>query len=571
MGALFASCLSLRLILPLCLSIVTYVFVKAPTPEGAADVIFTNATIYTGDAGLLWAEAMAVRKGRVIEIGPSSDVQAMAGLETHYVDLSGRFVVPGFIDSHLHLISGGLQMSQIDLQDTYSQSEFIKKVQSFVQGVKSGQWVLGGGWNNEKWGGELPHASWIDSFTKDVPVWLYRMDGHMGLANSKALHLAGITGNIPDPDGGSFIRAKDGGLTGILVDSAMKLVIDCIPEATVQERRVALTRASKQALSEGVTAIVDFGRFFPGFPTKKVWDDFHDVYRWADQTGNLLLRVSIFFPLETWSDVDDLLKQTGRKLSQHLRIGGVKAFLDGSLGSSTALFNEPYDDDPSNTGFEVSNQASILKEVLEADKRELQVAVHAIGDAANDRVLSIYQTVNSTNGQRDRRSRIEHAQHLSQNAPEFFNSMGIIASMQPQHLLDDASFASRKLGEERALKQSYLFKSLLAKGTTLAFGSDWPVARLNPLEGMQAAIKRTPAGWKAPWIPSECIDIEAALQGYTRSAAYASFMDDDIGSLSRGKFADFVVLSGDIFENDVGVSVSATYKGGLKLFSRDEA
>eukprot|EP00250_Pteridium_aquilinum_P011871 c20360_g1_i2 orf=67-1506(+) len=466
---------SLRLIVPLvCLAMATHFMLRAPAPEGIADMVFKDATIFTGDPRMPWAEAMALRKGRILEIGSLETVQAKIGPDTQYEDLKGRFVVPGFIDSHVHLISGGLQMLQINLQDICSQSEFIKRVQLGVQGVKSGQWVLGGGWNNEKWGGELPSASWIDSFTGEVPVWIYRMDGHMALANSKALHLAGITEDITEPQGGSFIRAKDGGLTGILVDSAMKLVVDCIPEATAQERRDALTRASKEALSQGITAVVDFGRFFPGSPTTKVWNDFHDVYKWADQMSNLLLRVYAFFPLETWSEVDKQVKLTGPKLSQNLRIGGVKAFADGSLGSGTALFNEPYNDDPGNFGLEVDSPEKIWKCMLEADKRGLQIAIHAIGDAANDRILGLYQALNDTNGHRDRRLRIEHAQHLSQNALEIFKSQGIVASMQPEHLLDDAKFASRKLGEERALKESYLFKSLLAR-TSLAFGSDWPI------------------------------------------------------------------------------------------------
>ncbi|KAI5067200.1 hypothetical protein GOP47_0017728 [Adiantum capillus-veneris] len=553
--------------LSLCLAII----LRRPplSREGVADIVFKNATIYTGDPQNAWAKAIAIRKGRIIEIGSYDIVQTNIGPNTRYEDLHGSFVVPGFIDSHVHVISGGLQMLQVNLQDVSSQIDFVKQVQLAVQGVEGGHWLLGGGWNNEKWGGELPSVSWIDSFTEEVPVWIYRMDGHMGLANSRALQLSGIPENIADPEGGSFIRSKDGSLTGVLVDSAMKSVIDCIPEPTTQERRDALTRASKLALSNGITTVVDLGRYFPGSPTTRVWNDYHDVYKWADQTGSLLIRLSIFFPLETWSDVYMEVKQTGKRLSQNLILGGLKSFADGSLGSGTALFNEPYADDPSNYGLEISSPEAIMNHVLEADRRGLQIAIHAIGDAANDRVISLYQAVNRLNGQRDRRLRIEHAQHLSQNALEIFGAEGIIASMQPQHLLDDASFASKKLGEERALKESYLFKSLLTRNTTLAFGSDWPVVHLNPLQGILAATKRKPTGWKNSWIPAECIDVEAALQGYTLAAAYASFLDDEIGSLSRGKYADFVVLSGDVFHDDGEVGVLATYKGGIRVFSRE--
>lgn len=560
------------IIVPFCLAIITHFCLLGKPPlsyEGLADVVFKNATIYTGDRKNPWANAMALRKGRILEVGSYDVVQTKIGPNTHYEDVGGRFVVPGFIDSHVHLISGGLQMRQVNLQDVSSQSDFIKQVQLAVEGVKHGQWLLGGGWNHEKWGGELPSASWIDTFTEEVPVWIYRMDGHMGLANKKALQLAGIPENITNPEGGSFVRSKDGSLSGVLVDSAMQLVIDCLPEPTTQERRDALSRASKLALSNGVTAVVDLGRFFPGSPTTKVWADFNDVYKWADQMGSLLLRVSIFFPLETWSDVYKQVKQTGKRLSQNLVVGGLKAFADGSLGSGTALFNEPYADDPSNYGLELANPEAIMNDVLEADRKGLQIAIHAIGDAANDRMLDLYQAISRSNGLRDRRLRIEHAQHLSPNALEIFGAEGIIASMQPEHLLDDASFAWKKLGEERALKESYLFNSLLMRNTTLAFGSDWPVAHLNPLQGIRAAMKRKPPGWEKSWIPSECIGVEAALQGYTLAAAYASFMDEDIGSISQGKYADFAVLSQDPFHEDGEVSVLATYKGGIRVFSKE--
>lgn len=431
--------------------------------------------------------------------------------------------------------------------------------------------MLGGGWNNERWGGELPQASWIDPFTKDIPIWIYRIDGHMGLANSLALHMAGLGENSSDPEGGTIMKDKGGGLTGILTDSAMKIVIRCIPEPSSEERRHALARASKHALSHGVTGVIDFGRFFPGSAATKVWDDFYEVYNWADQTGNMLLRVSVYFPLETWSRMADVVRGVGCILSERLRIGGLKAFSDGSLGSGTALFSEPYADNPENYGLEVSSLASILEDIIEADKLKFQVAVHAIGDAANDRVLTTFQTVMATNGPRDRRFRIEHAQHLSQKAPTLFSSLNVIASMQPEHLLDDAGYASKKLGEERSLRQSYLFKSLLKNGTQLALGSDWPVAHLNPLVGMRAAVNRTPFGWKSPWIHSESINIEAALRGYTISAAYASFMDSDIGSLARGKYADFVVLSGDLFSDFDKVHVIATYVGGTEAYRKGKA
>ncbi|KAH7331977.1 hypothetical protein KP509_20G061700 [Ceratopteris richardii] len=536
------------LVVPLCLTVIYHFLLlrrSSFSQEGMADVIFKNATFYTGDPRRPWVDAIAVQKGRILELGALDVVEKKIGPHTCYEDLNGGFIVPGFVESHAHVISGGLQMLQVNFQDVSTQNEFIEKVKIAAREKQSGQWLLGGGWNNERWGGELPRASWIDVYTQDIPVWIYRMDGHMGLANSKALQILGIIGNISDPEGGKLVRSKDG------------------------ERRDALVRASKLALSNGITTVVDFGRFFPGSPTTDVWDDFHNVYKWMDKKGSLPLRFSIFFPLETWSDVYTQIRLTGQRLSQNLKIGGLKAFADGSLGSGTAFFNEPYADDPSNYGLEILNTESVMNDVLQADKMGLQIAIHAIGDGANDRILALYQSINKSNGQRDRRLRIEHAQHLSQNALDIFSSEQIIASMQPEHLLDDANFASKKLGEERASRISYLFKSLLMKNVTLAFGSDWPVAHLNPLKGIIAATERRPPGSSLPWIPSECIEVHDALRGYTLAAAYAAFLENEIGSLTQGKFADFAVLSEDIFHAHAEVSVLATYKGGIKVFSKE--
>eukprot|EP00249_Psilotum_nudum_P004681 c18189_g1_i3 orf=660-2312(-) len=541
----------LWVVLPVSASLSFYVFLSILASlalQDEADVIITNAVIYTCDPDLPWADSMAVRKGRISRIGSVARVQVTAGPRTQNIDLQGKFVVPGFIDSHVHFISAGLQMAQVELRDIHSRVDFTRKVELAVQGARSGQWVLGGGWNNENWGGELPHASWIDYFSQQQPVWLFRMDGHMGLANSVALEKAGVNRNTLDPKGGSIIRDKDGWLTGILIDSAMVLIMRCIPEPSIEDRRIAFARASKHALSKGVTSVVDFGRFFPGSSTTKVWDDYHEVYKWADAVGNMSVRVSTFFPLETWSHLVNLVREKGHASSQWLRVGGLKAFADGSLGSNTALFHEPYVDYCENYGLEADDPRWLLNLVMEADQSNIQVAVHAIGDAANDE--------------------IEHAQHLSSGAPARFGALGIIASVQPQHLLDDAHFAAKKLGEERSLTESYLFNSLLKYGACLALGSDWPVVPLDPLEAIKAATKRVHSGNNRPWIPSEIISIEDAITGYTLSAAYASFMDHDIGSLSYGKLADFVLLS-DMLNSSAEVSVLATYVGGTMMYSAE--
>ncbi|KAH7860098.1 hypothetical protein Vadar_009293 [Vaccinium darrowii] len=599
-----------------------------------ADLFVTNGFIYTSDSSLPVADSMAVRGGRVLRVGNYSSLQDLVGHGTEVMNLEGKAVVPGFIDSHVHLLVGGLQLAQVELGGVNKKDEFIRKVKDaarrycygrslavflkpktrrfhqksdedgilawhwiyvfhtdgmkavFVavklnsksqktesggefEDLKHGSWLLGGGWNNDLWGGEFPMASWIDDVTPHNPVWLSRMDRHMGLANSVALKTAAITNNTEDPDGGGVVRTTDGEPTGLLIDSAMNLVLSCIPEVSIDKRREALVRASNHALMRGVTTVVDFGRYFPGASPDLPWEDFSEVYRWADISGQMKIRVCLFFPMNAWSRLQDLIHEKGRKLSQWLYLGGVKAFADGSLGSNSALFYEPYVDDPQNCGLQLTDMERLLNMTVESDKSGLQVAIHAIGDRANDLILDMYKSVVATNGMRDRRFRIEHAQHLAPGTIGRFGEEGIVASMQPDHLLDDADSAIRKLGVERAQRGSYLFRSLLALGGKLSFGSDWPVVDINPLGSIKTAMKRIPPGWETAWIPSECISLSDALNAYTISAAHACFLEEEVGSLSPGKFADFVVLSTESwneFMAEGSASVNATYVGGRQVY-----
>lgn len=412
-------------------------------------------------------------------------------------------------------------------------------------------------------------ASWIDDITQHNPVWLTRMDGHMGLANSVALKVAGIAKFTEDPDGGAIMKNNVGEPTGLLVDSAMKYVHSYIPEVSVEERKEALLRASQYALSKGVTTVVDLGRYFPGAAAELPWEDFSDVYSSVGLSGEMKIRVCLFFPMESWERLHEYIAKAGRTLSQWIYLGGVKAFTDGSLGSGSALFHEPYVDEPHNYGLQLVDIDDLYNMTLSADRHGLQVAIHAIGDKANDLILDMYASVASRNEKRDRRFRIEHAQHLAPGTAARFGQQAVIASVQPDHLLDDGDSSRRKLGEERAEKGSYLFKSLLMADAPLAFGSDWPVAEIDPLGSIQTAMKRVPPGWEKSWIPSECITLDEALNAYTSSAAYACFLDKDIGSLSPGKLADFVVLSTDSWESfsaGGSTSVQATYVGGIQAF-----
>ncbi|KAF4361880.1 hypothetical protein F8388_023378 [Cannabis sativa] len=491
-----------------------------------ADFILTNALIFTSDETIPFADSMALRRGTLLRVGNYSSLKAVVGSGTKELNLNGKIVVPGFIDSHVHLISGGLQLMQLQFRGVNKKDEFVRRIAEAVQS---------GGWNNDLWGGDLPTASWIDDITPNNPVWLPRTDGHMGLANSVALKLAGINNSSKDPDGGTIMRTASGVPTGLLIDSAMKLVVSYVPELSIDQRREALQRASSLALMKGVTTVVDFGRYFPGTSVDRPWEDFSDVYQWADSSGKMRIRVCLFFPLETWSRLRDVVNKVGHSISKWIYLGGVKAFADGSLGSNSAMFYE--------------------------------VAIHAIGDKTNDRILDMYASVISKNGIRDRRFRIEHAQHLAPGTADRFGELGIIASVQPDHLLDDFESATKKLGFDRAQKGSYLFGSLLSGNATLAFGSDWPVANINPLGGVRTAMTRKSPAWENAWNPYESISVHDALKAHTISAARACFLDKDIGSLSPGKLADFVVLSTDSWDEFASVgsaSVEATYVAGIQ-------
>ncbi|CAD6228131.1 unnamed protein product [Miscanthus lutarioriparius] len=499
-------------------------FPWTPPRDRFADMILANATIYTADPAHPFADAMAVRGGRVLRIGTYESVKELKGRHTHELSLSENVVLPGFIDSHVHFIDGGLQLARVPLRGVRSKDDFIARVKEAVRDKHPGQWILGGGWNNDFWGGDIPAAAWLDDISPDNPVWLSRMDGHMGVANSLAMKIAGIDSNTNDPIGGTIMRTTEGEPTGLLVDTAMRLIFDVIEKVSNRERREALLRASRHALMRGVTTVVDVGSYFPGASTEKTWQDF---------------------------------------------AGGVKAFLDGSLGSSSALFHDPYEGDPGNYGLQVTDLDSLLNRTLESDKFGLQVAVHAIGDKANDMLLDMVDRVVDLNGVKDRRFRIEHAQHLAPGAAKRFGKHGIIASVQPDHLLDDANSAGNKIGVERADRSSYTFRSLLDGGAQLAFGSDWPVSDINPLQAIRTAMFRKPPGWEVPWIPVERLTLDELLKAHTLSAAFACFLDHAVGSLSEGKYADFVVLpstSWDEFSNDVPGQVLATYVSGRQAY-----
>lgn len=548
---------STLLLLAVCL-----LFGACSAPE--ADRIYVNATFWTANPDAPAAEAMAVTDGRISAVGTDADIRSLAGPATEIVDLGGAFVVPGFIDNHTHFLSGGMTLASVDLRSAATPEAFSQAMASFSADLPEGRWIEGGDWDHEAWGGELPDRSWIDASTEDNPVFVTRLDGHMALANTKALELAGITADTPDPDGGTIVRRRDGSPTGVLKDAAMDLVWAVMPAKSLDERLEMLERAQAHALSKGVTQIHDVGSFGG-------WPDL-EAFEAARASGALDLRVYSLVALSTWQRMADRVDSLGRG-DERLRWGGLKGMVDGSLGSTTALFYDPYVDEPDTRGLLVNDTTAIRQYVMDADAAGLHLAVHAIGDRANDWILDVFASAVEANGPRDRRFRIEHAQHLTREAISRFRSMDVVPSMQPYHAIDDGRWAVNRIGEER-IKTTYPFRSLLDAGAPLTFGSDWTVAPIDPLLGIYAAVTRRTIDGANPggWVPEEIITVEEALTAYTISNARAGFREHDTGSLEVGKWADFVVLSENLLSMDPvripETIVLQTIIGGEPVFAR---
>ncbi|HVE57985.1 MAG TPA: amidohydrolase, partial [Pyrinomonadaceae bacterium] len=400
-----------------------------------------------------------------------------------------------------------------------------------------GRWILNGNWDHENWTpNNLPTAALIDAVTPDNPVFINRLDGHMALANSAALKLAGVTKDTKDVAGGEIVRDAGGNPTGVLKDAAMNYVYKVIPAFSFAEKTEYLSAATDYAASLGVTSVQDMSA---GTDV--------GVYQELLRQGNLKTRVYAVSTLSDWQR----WQRTGVTHafgSEMLRVGGLKGFADGSLGSTTAWFYEPYLDAPKSFGLASDEIPQMYENVLNADKNDLQIMIHAIGDRANDEILKIYERVQRENGAKDRRFRIEHAQHLNEGLIKRFASDKVIASMQPFHAIDDGRWAWKRLDEKR-LKGTYAFRSLLDAGAHLAFGTDWFVAPLNPMFGIYAAVTRRTLDDKNPngWLPEQKITVEEAVRAYTYGSAYAEFQENAKGTLTAGKLADFVILSDDIF------------------------
>lgn len=536
---------------------------QPPPPQVTLAVV--NAKVWTGDHARPWVDALAVAGGRIAALGPTEAIQALAAGAT-VLDARGQLVVPGFIDAHLHLVQGGLRLHSAQLRDARTPADLVTRLRAFAAARVPGTWITGGDWDHENWGGELPHRRWIDARIPDHPVWVTHIDGHMGLANSAALRAASITRETPDVPGGAIVRDADGEPTGLFKDNAMRLVADAVPEVHASQVDAALDAAMTYLVRLGVTSVHHLGS----------WEDLEALRR-ARTEGRLTVRVYAGVPLASWSRLAALI-DTGEvggadaRGDAWLRVGLVHGFVDGSLAARTAAFDEPYTDDPEQSGLLVAVPAVLDQWITDADRAGLQVALDAEGDRANRLALDIFERVSQKNGPRDRRFRIEHAQHLHPDDVPRFAAGDVIVSAQPYHAIDEGRWVERVIGPARA-QTSYAYRSLLDARTRVAFGSDWFAAPPAPLDGIYAAVTRRTLDGSYPrgWIPDQRIAVPEALSAYTASAAYASFQEAEKGRLAVGRLADFAMIDRDLVAapGEVGIAqVVLTVLGGEVVFDR---
>jgi predicted amidohydrolase YtcJ len=530
----------------------------------AADLIITNAKIWTVDAFQPLAQAVAVLGDRIVAVGSTSAVDAWRGPNTKVIDAAGKLLLPGFNDAHVHFVSGGEQLDNVQLKDVTNPQEFARRIAERAKITPQGEWVQGGNWDETKWDPpNMPTKEMIDALTPDTPVFVSRYDGHMGLANSVALRLAGITAETPDPPGGTIVHDAQGNPTGALKDAAMDPIYKVIPPLSHDRRVKVVKRALAYAASVGVTSVQHMETSYADIA----------VYSELLRRGELTTRIYVA-PLIT--HVDDQVKLgIGHAFGgPYLRIGAVKAYADGSLGSGTAYFYEPFLNQGTNRGLlaDEMHPISLMRDrYMKADAAGLQICTHAIGDEGISTILDLYADVIKAHGDTDRRLRIEHAQHMAAKDFERFAQLHVIASVQPYHAIDDGRFAESHIGHDRA-SRTYAFRTFLDHGVRLAFGTDWEVAPLDPVLGLYAAVTRATLDGKNPngWFPEQKLTVAEAVEAYTMGSAYAEFQEKEKGSITPGKLADMVLLSDDIFtiapENIRDVKVLKTIVGGKTVW-----
>jgi hypothetical protein len=518
-----------------------------------ADLIFTHGNIYTGvvDAASSLgvgqrAEALAILGDRIIAVGTRDEIMKLKGPETKIVDLEGHFVMPGFNDAHMHLASAGLEKMNVNLTGVKTLDEFRDRILAWVEKAAPGDWIVGGGWDETLWPVKVLPTRWdVDEVSSSHPVFLTRVDGHIAVANTRALQLASITVATRDPEGGKIDRDEAGTPIGILREKAQEAVEAAIPKPTHDKRRQAIELALADLASHGVTSAQDYSQ----------WDDFQ-IYEELERDGKLTARIS------EWLSFDDSIEDLNGKRDSHpvsdtmLHTGMLKGFMDGSLGSKTAALLDPYSDDPKNSGMPQYDAAKLNAMTEERVLAGYQIGFHAIGDKGVQLALDAFAEAEEAareakakvadgGNNNDYRLRIEHAQVTTPQQILRFKELKVIASMQPSHLLTDMSWAESRLGPKRA-EHSYAWAEFLRHGVVLAFGTDYPVEPVTPFRGIYAALTRMSEDGKKSYYPAQKLNIEQTIAAYTTGSAFAEFAEKQKGKIEPGMLADFVVLDRDI-------------------------
>jgi len=504
-----------------------------------ADLVIQGGPVWTGlSTGRGQAGAVAIAAGKILAVGDSAQIARYVGAKTEVLHAAGGLVMPGFADGHTHFVDGGFQLASVNLRNASTPQEFIRRIKDYAAHLKPGEWVLGGDWDHTLWrGAPLPHHEWIDSVTPNNPVYVGRLDGHMALANAAAMRAAKITRVTQAPVGGEIPRDARGDPIGIFKDNAEDLIDAAVPAPSAQQEDSAVARALAHAASLGVTATGNMSASWANLA----------AYRRLERSGRMTVRVFLYLPIDGWRAVADSVQRNGAG-DDWVRIAGVKGYMDGSAGSRTAFFFEPFSDSAGYYGLLRQPESDMRAWVGAADSAGLQIAVHAIGDRANAIILAIYDSVARAHGARDRRLRVEHAQHLRPDDIPRFGALRIVPSMQPYHAIDDGRWVEQRIGPVR-IKTTYAFRTLLDTEAPLAFGSDWTVAPLDPMLGVYAAVTRRTLDDRNPggWVPEQKITVGEALRAYTYGNAWATFNEQKWGTLAPGRFADVVVLDRDPF------------------------
>jgi predicted amidohydrolase YtcJ len=558
-------------IILLCIATAMATSANAADKTQPADVIFTSGDIYTGaNAGR--AQALAVSKDRVVAVGSNQEIQKLKGRYTAVVDLGGRFVMPGFNDAHAHLAAGGLDYLHVDLLGSMSLVEMKQRIATAAEKTAAGEWLVGRGWDQTLWAEpRLPSRQDVDDVTGGHPAIFQRVDGHIALLNSAGLKAAGITRATPDPKGGSIDRDAAGQPTGIVRESVRDAVIAKLPKPSIAQRRRGIELALAEAARWGVTSVQD---------SISVEDDVSEwqnflVYEDLEREGILTARISFWLPFNAPMDLLQTHRAHHQQKDAMLHTGLLKAYLDGALGSRTAALFQPYSDDPRNSGILREDESRLKQLAVERVRAGFQLAFHAIGDRAAQEALDTF--AESERDARERgqapprgfRFRIEHDQVITPEQVGRFASLGVVASVQPCHLLTDMNWAEARLGSDRA-RNSYPWSDFLKNGVTLAFGTDFPVEPINPFRNLYAAVTRKNEAGTKEYFPAQKMTMDQAIAASTRGSAYAQFEEMEKGALEPGKLADFVVLDRDITKaapvDVLHARVLRTVVGGRTVF-----